>query len=107
MGSVSATPTNTDTKMPMKNGCISVARIIRLPKPVITADTPGPASRAMSSPLTIVTVGVTRISTFVSFETIFPSSAATAVQISVPSGPPRLFAPYPTAHRLKSTSGGA
>ena len=107
MGKVSAMPTSTDTIMPIKNGCISVACIIMLPKAVITALTPGPARRAISSPDTMVTVGVTRISTFVSLDTSLPSSAAITAHISVPKGPPRLLAPTPTAHRLKSTSGGA
>ena len=107
MGRVSTIPTITETRMPIKKGCISVARITRAPNPYIMALTPGPTRAATAQPKRMVTVGVTRISTLVSLETALPSSAATMAAKRVPRGPPRLLAAAPTAHKQNSTRDGA
>lgn len=43
MGAVRAMPTTTEIITPIMKGCISVAELIKLPRPVITALTPGAA----------------------------------------------------------------
>ena len=95
--------------MPMRNGCIWVASTIS--RPTQLAATPmGFAMRMASTPPTrIVTMGVTRISTFVSLLTALPNSEATMAMTSTASGPPappRVLAPQPTASSENSTRGG-
>ena len=112
IGSVSAIPTSTDTMIPMRNGCSSVAHMIALPTPLATKPMPGPHQRARPIPTNNVTKGVTRISIFVSLETALPNSAAKIVTISTASGPPApatsdAFAAVPTAASENRTSGGA
>ena len=74
IGRVSAMPTDTDTIIPMRNGRNSVAFSMNFPKASIKALMPGPTNIARSTPLIITTDGVTRMSIFVSFDTILPSS---------------------------------
>ena len=88
MGRVSAMPTMTDTKTPITNGCCVVAHLITSP----TAIAPLPMGEAMKyarpMPISTVTMGVTKMSIFVSFETILPHSAATTATTYTASGPP-------------------
>ena len=77
MGSVSAMPTSTDTRMPISRGCSSVAHMIRLPTADAAAPMAGAHSALSPTPTRIVTAGVTRISTLVSLLTSLPTSAAT------------------------------
>ena len=69
----------------------------------------GAISQERKTPTPIVTRGVTRISTFVSFETAFPISA---VMIAInrtargPPAPPKAFEAKPTEIIEKSTRGG-
>ena len=110
IGSVSAMPTSTDTAIPIRNGCRSVAHITSSPTFIAARPSAG-ASRAESArPTPIVASGVTRMSTFVSFETSLPHSAAamaTKRTASGPPAPPSAFEAKPTVTREKSTSGGA
>ena len=110
IGSVSAMPTMTDTTMPMTNGCCSVAHMMMLPTQL--APLPMGAATSMASPMPtrIVTIGVTRMSTFVSLLTALPNSAATTAVTSTASGPPAppmAFVAKPTGTREKSTIAGA
>ena len=61
----------------IKNGCNSVAHIIKFPTELAAAPIAGAHNTLNPAPTSIVTAGVTRISTFVSFETSFPTSLAT------------------------------
>ncbi len=110
MGRVSAMPTSTETMIPIRKGCKSVAHMISCPRELAAAPIPGASSVESATPVKMVTKGVTRISTFVSLETTLPHSDARMAMIRTASGPPAppssLAAP-PTAAREKSTSGGA
>ena len=64
-------------RIPIKNGCNSVAHIIKFPTELAAAPIAGAHNTLNPTPTSIVTAGVTRISTFVSFETSFPTSLAT------------------------------
>ena len=88
MGSVSATPTMTDTRMPMTSGACSVAHMIRVPTWLAAAPMGAAMSMESPTPAKMVTSGVTRISTLVSLLTALPSSAATMAMMSTASGPP-------------------
>ena len=58
----------------------------------------------------MVTMGVTRISIFVSFETALPNSAATTATkytLSGPPAPPSAFVAKPTGMSENSTIAGA
>ena len=79
MGRVSTIPTITDTRTPMKKGWRSVAHIIAPPTSLAAAPIAGANHMERRAPEIIVTEGVTRISIFVSLDTIFPSSAAAMV----------------------------
>ena len=110
MGSVSATPTTTETTTPIRNGCSSVAHMISCPTESAAAPMAGAhqAERAMPTPM--VTSGVTRMSMGVSLETAFPSSAARMATNSTargPPAPPSVLEAKPTVARENSTSGGA
>ena len=96
-----------ETRIPMKSGCMTVAVFTRFPKAVMNAETPGPTNCAARMPEMMVTPGVTRISTGVSLETIFPSSAAMMVATSAPTGPPSSLPAMPTVAAEKRTSVGA
>ena len=100
----------TDTKIPIKNGCNSVAHIIRLPTALAAFPMAGAHQVESKAPTRMVTSGVTRMSTLVSLETALPNSAAKMVTIRTargPPAPPKVLAALPTATREKSTSGGA
>ena len=110
MGRVSAMPTMTDTKMPIQNGCRSVAHIIRSPTFMAPLPMAGAIHFARATPMTMVTAGVTRISIFVSLETALPHSAAMMAMIRTakgPPAPPSALAAQPTATRENSTMGSA
>ena len=77
MGSVSAMPTSTETRMPISKGCNSVAHIITLPTALAAAPMLGAQSTLNPTPARMVTAGVTIISTLVSLLTSLPHSAAT------------------------------
>ena len=76
IGSVSAMPTRTETRMPISSGCNSVAHMMTLPTADAAAPMAGAHSALRPTPTKIVTAGVTRISTFVSLLTSLPISAA-------------------------------
>ncbi len=109
MGSVRAMPTTTETTMPIRNGCSSVAHMITCPTEDAALPIQGAHQAARATPITIVTSGVTRMSIFVSLETSLPHSAANIAMNSTASGPPappRLLAAKPTAVSENKTSGG-
>ena len=110
MGSVRAIPTITDTRIPMKKGCSSVAHMIRSPVRPAAVPMAGAHQREKKMPTRIVTRGVARISMRVSFEMAFPHSAARTVMIRTASGPPAApssLAAAPTDTRENKTSCGA
>ena len=76
MGSVRAMPIITDTSMPIMKGCCSVAQFTAVP----TADAALPIGAAIRQerpmPTRMVTMGVTRMSIFVSLDTSLPHSQA-------------------------------
>ena len=88
MGSVSATPTMTDTRMPMTSGACSVAHMMRVPTWLAAAPMGAAMSMDRPTPAKIVTSGVARMSIFVSLLTALPSSAATMAMMRTASGPP-------------------
>lgn len=99
ISSVSAMPTSTETRMPIQNGCNSVAHMIRLPTFIAAAPSAGAIATERAIPAPIVTSGVTRISIFVSLLTALPSSAARIATNSTakgPPAPPSAFAEKPT-----------
>lgn len=109
IGSVSATPTMTETRTPIRNGCSSVAHMTRSPTFIAAAPRAGAHQADSATPTPMVTSGVTRMSIFVSFETALPSSAARIATNSTASGPPappRALDAKPTGMREKRTIGG-
>ena len=97
-------------RIPIKNGCNSVAHIIKLPTELAAAPIAGAHNTLKPTPASIVAVGVTRISTFVSLETNLPTSLATiAIRYTAkgPPAPPNSFAEAPTAINENNTSCGA
>ena len=76
MGSVRATPTSTETTMPISRGCSSVAHMMTLPTALATAPMLGAQKALRPTPTKIVTAGVTRMSTLVSLLTSLPTSVA-------------------------------
>ena len=66
IGSVSATPTMTETRTPIRNGCSSVAHMTRLPTCIAAAPRAGAHQADSATPTPMVTSGVTRMSIFVS-----------------------------------------
>ena len=109
MGRVSAIPTTTDTIIPMRNGWSSVAHMMRFPTHIAACPSGGAISHEKNTPTPIVTSGVTSISTFVSFDTALPISAAIIAMKSTASGPPAppsVLAAKPTVIIENSTSGG-
>ena len=109
IGSVSAIPTNTETRIPIKNGCRSVAHIIILPTFMAAFPRAGAHHAERPTPTPMVTRGVTRISIFVSLETALPISAATIATNSTargPPAPPSALEAKPTVISENSTSGG-
>ena len=109
MGSVSAIPTITETRIPIRKGWSSVAHMIRFPTAMAAFPRGGAISQEKNTPTPIVTRGVTRMSIFVSLETAFPNSAAmiaTKRTAKGPPAPPSALAENPTAAMEKRTSGG-
>ena len=97
-------------RIPIKNGCNSVAHIIKLPTELAAAPIAGAHNTLKPTPASIVAAGVTRISTFVSLETNLPTSLATiAIRYTAkgPPAPPNSFAEAPTAINENNTSCGA
>ena len=88
IGSVRIIPISTETTIPMINGCCSVPQLMIAPSPVINLEIGGPTIRPTAHPVTIVTIGVTRISTFVLPETRCPSSIPANAATNAPSGSP-------------------
>ncbi len=109
IGSVSATPTTSETRIPIRNGCSSVAHMIKSPTRIAAAPRAGAHQADSATPTPIVTSGVTRMSTRVSFEIIFPISAAMIAMNSTASGPPAppsALEANPTVIKENKTSGG-
>ncbi len=109
IGSVSAMPTKTETSIPIQNGCKPVAHIITSPAFMAARPRYGAHQTESAMPLPIVTSGVTSMSTFVSFDTAFPTSAEIMEIISTargPPAPPSAFAEKPTVISENKTSGG-
>ena len=79
IGRVSAIPTITDTKIPIRNGCLVVAHIMTFPRLLAAEPMPGAHQYDRPIPTAIVTRGVTRISILVSLETALPNSDAKMV----------------------------
>ena len=88
MGSVRAMPMTTETMMPMKKGCCFVAQMMACPTAAAALPTGAAISAANPTPTSTVTIGVTRMSIFVSLLTAFPTSAARMATNSTASGPP-------------------
>ena len=109
MGRVRAMPTSTDTTMPMKKGCSSVAHMMAWPTALAAVPMGAATREAMPTPARMVTMGVTRMSTLVSLDTSLPHSAATmATKYTArgPPAPPMALAAKPTGINENSTSGG-
>ena len=102
-------PIKTETIIPIRKGCSSVAHIIIFPNHKAALPIGGAIKLDTIIPTTIVTRGVTRISTLVSLDTSFPASAA-IIEIkytaSGPPAPPSAFAAKPTDTIENNTSGG-
>ena len=110
IGRVSAMPTTTEMMMPMMNGCCRVAHMMMPPIQLAALPMGAATSTASPTPTRIVTMGVTRMSTFVSLETALPNSAATTAVTSTASGPPAppmAFVANPTGTSENSTIAGA
>ena len=90
MGRVRATPTSTETRMPMRKGWSSVARMMSRPKALAALAMGGAMTQAVPMPTRVVTMGVTRMSIFVSLLTALPHSAAMMATNSTARGPPAL-----------------
>ena len=106
IGSVSAT----DTRMPMKKGCSSVAHLMASPTEVAAVPIGRATSAAKPMPARMVTMGVTRMSILVSLLMALPTSAARIATKNTASGPPvppSTLVAKPTVMRENSTSGGA
>ena len=109
IGSVRATPTTTETRMPIQNGCSSVAHMIRSPTFMAALPSAGAHHADRPMPTPIVTSGVIRMSIFVSLLTALPISAermATNSTASGPPAPPRALEANPTVASENRTSGG-
>ena len=80
IGRVSTIPMMTDTSIPITSGCLSVLQLTIPPSHVMNPEMGGPSSIPAVAPDSIVTEGVTRISSFVfpatSLPTVIPTSAA-------------------------------
>ena len=110
MGRVRATPITTDTMMPMKKGCSSAAHMMNRPTALAAAPMGAAIRAAMPMPESTVTMGVTRMSTFVSLLTALPISLARIATNSTargPPAPPMKLVAKPTGIREYSTRGGA
>ena len=74
--------------MPMAKGCSSVACIISWPKALAAVPMGGAMSQAAPMPSRMVTMGVTRMSIFVSLLMALPHSAAMMATNNTARGPP-------------------
>ena len=74
--------------MPKKKGCSSVAHMMACPTAEAALPTGAAISAAKPTPTSTVTMGVTRMSIFVSLLTALPISAATIATNSTARGPP-------------------
>ena len=109
IGSVSAIPTNTETRIPIRNGCRLVAHIIIFPTFIAALPSAGAHHADRATPIPIVTSGVTRISILVSLDTAFPISEAkmaTNNTASGPPAPPNALDAKPTVISENNTNGG-
>ena len=109
IGNVSATPTSTDTAIPIRNGCKFVAHMMSAPTCMAAAPSAGAHHAASATPTPIVTSGVTKMSMRVSPATALPTSAArmaTNRTASGPPAPPSALDAKPTVISENSTSGG-
>lgn len=109
IGSVSATPTSTETAMPIQNGCNFVAWSMTMPKAEAAVPMGGAIHFASATPIRIVTAGVTRMSIFVSLLTALPALGGDNgddQDCQRPPAPPSAFAAQPTAASENSTMGG-
>ena len=88
IGNVNIIPIITETAIPIKNGCNSVASLINVPRIFIPFIKYGPVKYATVAPITIVTNGVTIISIFVFPDINLPHSAAITTAINAPNGSP-------------------
>ena len=77
IGSVRIIPINTDTTIPIKNGCCSVPQLISDPSHPINREIGGPTTSPVAVPTPIHTNGVIKISSFVFPEIRIPISIAT------------------------------
>ena len=92
IGSVRAMPMTTETTMPIRKGCRSVAHIMMVPRLDAAVPIAGAIRAESPTPTRIVTRGVTRMSTLVSLDTALPHSAAITAIKRTAKGPP---APLP------------
>lgn len=88
MGRVSTAPITAETRSPMTKGRISVAHMIKLPITVPIFPMGGAMSIAASTPVRIVTAGVTIKSTGVRLETSLPKKMDTMLTKKTDRGPP-------------------
>ena len=97
IGRVSTIPTTTDTTIPMRRGRYSVAVLTKVPSQYMIRAMKGLTKWAAATPTNTVTAGVTRISTFVFFETSIPISTATITAKNAPAGPAAALNSSPSA----------
>ena len=76
MGKVRMMPINTETIIPIRNGCCTVPQLIREPSHTIKAEIGGPKINPTAEPETIAQNGVNKISMLVLPETRCPISMA-------------------------------
>ena len=106
MGKVSATPTKTETRMPIRKGWSSVARMMTCPKALAAPAMGGAITQAAPMPTSVVTMGVTRISTRVSLLTALPTSEAMMATKSTARGRCRRIPPWPERRGPWAAPGG-
>ena len=87
-GSVSSIPMTTETTIPMRRGCCSVAHMMILPSAVIREEHGGPTIRPTADPAVIVPTGVSIISRPVRPEISMPISMAAKEARKAPRGSP-------------------
>ena len=80
-------PTTTEITIPIANGWSFVASLMNVPSQFIAMAIGGQIRYPERKPKPKVTIGVTRISTFVSLETILPNSTAMMTATKTPKGP--------------------
>ena len=90
IGAVSASPTSVATVIPIGNGWSVVAALITSPSQVINFERYGPTNMPHNPPVTMVTIGVSTMSSLVLPAISEPSSLPTTAAANAPTGPPRL-----------------